>query len=103
VERIAAAPGCGIGCLGESEVVVMGGKNDSVDVIWEHSKFNSLKGYPEIENIEYDDIEQYGVEGFDEDKYLASLSPEEKKFIALLSPQDRTDALYDLWYEEQRQ
>ena len=101
VERIAATPGSGIGCLGESEVVVFGGKDDMVSVTWE-TRLNPLKNYPEIASITVDDIEDYGVEEFDEEKYLASLSPEAKRFIAGLSPQDRTDALYDLWYEEQR-
>jgi DNA polymerase III epsilon subunit-like protein len=99
VERVLATPGTGLGCLGESELVVLGAgpdDKDKFDMGWEGYLINEDDLSPDVRTMTEDDLTPGG--DFNPQAFLATLSPEvRQRLTRSIDPNDLEEVLYDLW------
>lgn len=103
VERILATAGTGLGCLGESEFVLLGAgpdDTDRFDVKWRAEIYRGSLNFG-VDKITVDDLNP--EQEFDPDAFFASLDPElRQRLVQEFGVSDRDEILYDLWYETQQ-
>jgi hypothetical protein len=104
VERILAIPGTGIGCLGESEMVVIGppeGADDVQDLeakVFARSNFwteGMIKAARQLRRDEADE------DPFDKEEFLKTLPENVQNMLKSMNEDEKDEVLFDLWYEMQ--
>lgn len=103
VERVLATPGTGLGCLSESELVILGSGpdgNDRFDVNWEGYLVSNEDLSPNVRNLTVDDL--YPENDFNPQAFLATLSPEVRRRLESLDKDVLEEVLLDLWIESRQ-